>query len=64
MTDEICRYKHGVLRCANFDGFQIAAGSFSSVSPFLFCCFVFDINQLKVKFVDHYAITKTDSNIY
>ena len=51
MTDEICRYKHGVSRCANFDGFQIVAGSFSSVSSFPFYCFVFDINQLKVKFV-------------
>ena len=28
---------------------------------FPFGCFVFDINELKVKFVDHYAITKADS---
>ena len=28
--------------------------------PVLFAVFVFDVNQLNVKFVDHYAITQTD----
>ena len=27
---------------------------------FRFCCFVFDVNQLKDKFADNYAITKPD----
>ena len=27
---------------------------------FRFCCFVFGINQLKVKFVDYYVMAETD----
>ena len=58
-------YKHGVSRCAFFDGFQIVAVSFIAEFSFPFCCFVFDMNQFKVKFKvkfpDHCAITKADS---
>ena len=39
-------------------GFQSVAVYFIAEFSFRFCCFVFDINQLKVKFADYYAITK------
>ena len=48
---DICYY-HGVSSHAYFDGFQIVAVSFISEASFPFCCFVFDMNQLKVKFAD------------
>ena len=57
MTD----YWHGVTR-AYLDGFQIVAVSFIGEFSLRFCCFVFDLNQLKVKFAFHYAITKTTTN--
>ena len=50
-----------LARRAYFDGFEIVPVSFITEFSFPFCCFVFDINQLNVKFVDHYAITKIDS---
>ena len=53
--------RHDTPCSAYFDGFKIIAVSFITKFSFLFCCLVFDINQLKVKFADHYAITKTDS---
>ena len=40
--------------------FKSVAVSFIAEFSFPFCCFVFYINEMKVKFADHYAITKTD----
>ena len=48
-----CVAAHAVL--------ALMAVSLIAKNSFPFGCFVFDINQLKVKFVDHYAITKADS---
>ena len=45
---------------AYYDGLQIVAVSFVASFSFRFRCFVFDVNQLKVKFAYHYAITKPD----
>ena len=34
--------------------------TFIAEFSFRFCWFVFDVNQLKVKFADYYVISKTD----
>ena len=57
-------YEHGVLRRAYFDGFQSVAVSFIAEFSFPLCCFVFDINRLKVKFAHHYAITQLNLKIF
>ena len=46
------------FRRAYFDGLQIVALSFIAEISFRFCCFVFDVNLLKVKFANYYAIKK------
>ena len=47
-----------------FNSFLTMLAGFSSLNLSSLDTIFFDINQLQVKFADHYSITKTDSKIF
>ena len=53
----VLQNEHGLSRRAFFDAFHIVAVSYIAEFFFPFC-YCSHINQLKVKFGDHYAIMK------